>query len=272
MKFETEIERIKLKKLNNTRDLGGAKTEDGRKIKEGLIFRSGRLYKLPKKTVNCLEDLGIKTVIDLRMEPETLEKPDSLPEGCRVVKCPLVCTATPGITYEPKMRATMNNESKSIAGKYASGDDYMSEMYVRMITHEESIAALKKFFSVFSETEEGGILFHCNSGKDRVGICAMLLQSVLGVREKEILDDYIVTRRFCGRKFFWNRVGLVVVPISFRFKKFLFCMMRTKRKYLEAVIDHAKENYGSVIGYCKEVLGLTDADIEKLRNKYLVKA
>ena len=272
MKFETEIERIKLRKLNNTRDLGGSRTEDGRKIREGAVFRSGKLYKLPKKTVKCLEDLGIKTVIDLRMEPEMLEKPDSLPEGCRVVNCPLVCTATPGITYEPKMRATMNNESKSIAGKYASGDDYMSEMYVKMITGEESIAALKKFFSVFLETEEGGILFHCNSGKDRVGICAMLFESVLGVREKDILNDYIVTRRFCGRKFFWNRVGLVVVPISFRFKKFLFCMMRTKKMYLEAVIDHAKKNHGSVIGYCKDVLGLTDADIEKLRDKYLVKA
>ena len=272
MKIETEIERIKLKRLNNTRDLGGAKTEDGRKIKEGLLFRSGRLYKLPKKTVECLKDLNIKTVIDLRMVPETVEKPDSLPEGCRVVNCPLVCTATPGITYEPKMRETMNNESKSIVGKYGSGDEYMSEMYVKMITGEESIVALKKFFSVLLENEDGGILFHCNSGKDRVGICAMLIESVLGVREKEILDDYIVTRRFCGRKFFWNRVGLVIVPISFRFKKFLFCMMRTKTTYLKAVMEYAKENYGSVIGYCKEVLGLSDDDIERLRNKYLVEA
>ena len=206
------------------------------------------------------------------MIPETIEKPDSLPTNCRVVNCPLVCTATPGITYQPKMRTTMNIESKSIVGKYGSGDDYMSEMYVKMITGEESIAALKKFFSVLIENEDGGVLFHCNSGKDRVGICAMLIEAVLGVREKEILDDYAITRRFCRRKFFFNRLGLVIVPISFRFKKFLFCMMRTKPDYLKAVMNYAKDNYGSVIGYCKKVLGLTDEDIETLRNKYLVKA
>lgn len=270
MKFETEIERLKLRKLNNTRDLGGAKTESGKRIKDNLIFRSGKLYKLPNKTVKCLSDLGIKTVIDLRMIPETLEKPDTLPEGCRVVNCPLVCTATPGITYEPKMRATMKSESKSIVGKYASGDEYMADMYVMMITSEDSIVALKKFFSVLLETEDGGILFHCASGKDRVGICAMLLQSVLGVTEKEIYNDYLITRHFCGRRFFWNRVGLIIAPISFRFKKFLFCMMRCKKSYLEAVIKYAEENYGSVLGYCKEVLELTDENIERLREKFLV--
>ena len=272
MKIETEIERIKLRKLNNTRDIGGVRTEDGRKIKEGMLYRSGRLYKLPKKTVECLKDLDIRTVIDLRMQPETIEKPDSLPEGCRVVNCPLVCTATPGITYQPKIRTTLKIESKSIVGKYEDGDEYMSQMYINMITSSDSIVALKKFFSVLLETEEGAILFHCASGKDRVGICAMLIESALGVQEKDILNDYIITRRFCSRKFFWNRVGLVILPVTFRFKKVLYCMMRTKKEYIKAVIDYAKEHYGSVLDYIKTELGLTDEDIGKLRNKYLTES
>ena len=270
MNLETEIERIKLRKLNNTRDIGGARTEDGRRVAEGKLFRSGRLYKLPEKTVKCLKDLDIRTVIDLRMEPETFEKPDSLPEGCRVVNCPLVCTATPGITYQPKMRTTLNIESKNIVGKYSDGDEYMSDMYIGMITSKDSVVALKRVFSVLLETEEGGILFHCNGGKDRAGVCAMLIESALGVREEDILSDYIVTRRFCRRKFFWNRVGLVILPVSFRFKKVLYCMMRTKKAYLKAVIDYAKAKYGSVVGYCKQELGLSDADIKKLRDRYLV--
>lgn len=64
-----QIERLQLKKLNNTRDLGGLPTKDGREIKCGLLFRSGRLYNLPPSTIEKLKALGIKTIVDLRTCP-----------------------------------------------------------------------------------------------------------------------------------------------------------------------------------------------------------
>lgn len=75
--MQTVIKRLKLRKLSNTRDLGGLATDSGT-IKYGKLIRSGKLYKLPRSTVKKLETLNIETVIDLRTEQETAEKPDSV--------------------------------------------------------------------------------------------------------------------------------------------------------------------------------------------------
>ena len=89
-----EFNRIKLKSLYNTRDLGGMPAENGTVIKEGLLYRSGRLHKIPKSTAKTLFDLGIKTIIDFRTDVERNEKPDTVIEGIKYINCPLVCTAT----------------------------------------------------------------------------------------------------------------------------------------------------------------------------------
>lgn len=75
------VKRLKLKKLNNTRDLGGIKTSDGRKVKSGKLIRSGKLTDLPESTVDKLKQTGLTTVIDLRIETERAENPDTVIDG-----------------------------------------------------------------------------------------------------------------------------------------------------------------------------------------------
>ncbi len=67
VKDSMNTNRLKLKKLRNTRDLGGIATADGRVIKKGKLIRSGRLFALPKSTVEKLKSIGLTTVIDLRV-------------------------------------------------------------------------------------------------------------------------------------------------------------------------------------------------------------
>ena len=54
-----KITKLKLKKLNNTRDLGGIPTMDGKVIKSRCLFRSGKLKKLPKTTKRIIEDFNL---------------------------------------------------------------------------------------------------------------------------------------------------------------------------------------------------------------------
>ena len=263
-----EFTKLELRKLSNTRDLGGIATKDGKKIKQGVLFRSGTLYKLPKNTVRELENLGIRTVIDLRTERERIEKPDVVLKNCTYENCSLVCTATPGITYENKMRKVMKEEGMTLSERYGTGDNYMVEMYKYMVTEQSSLDALKRFFRILLSSD-GGVLFHCNSGKDRVGICAMLLEKLLGVDDTVILKDYMASRGFCRMKFFWYKVGLSIVPVTMKFKKFLFCLMRTKELYLNEAIKYLEQKYGSVLEFCEKVLGITETEVGTLKAKYL---
>jgi protein-tyrosine phosphatase len=41
--------------------------------------------------------------------------------------------------------------------------------------------------------EEGAILFHCFAGKDRTGVGAGTILSLLGVRQADIVYDYLLT-------------------------------------------------------------------------------
>lgn len=262
------IERIKLKKLDNTRDLGGFPTESGKKIKHGKLIRSGKLYKLPKDTLQTLEQLGISTIVDMRMDVERQEYPCTPIKGAKHVHLPLVCTATTGITHTKSMARTMFEESKRIKTEFGSADNYMQSVYSLLLFDEESRAKLRKFFDLVI-ADENCILWHCSAGKDRTGITAMLLEFVLGVDEQTIIEDYTVSEKFQRKKRILQRTGIFIAPMPKRFKQILIALMKANPQYITGAIAEIKERYGTVIEYCKQAIGLTEEEIELLRNKYL---
>ncbi len=259
---------MNLKGLPNTRDLGGLPTTDGGTIVKGRLIRSGKLYKLPEETVKALRDYGVTTILDLRIFTECDETPDTLWNEADYYHLPILCTATPGITREKSMRKTMSIESKRIKSEFGNADNYMVEMYRSILFSEEPKRHLKDILRLIIDSE-GCILWHCSAGKDRAGIVAMLVESLLGVDEKIIVQDYTMSKQFLRRKFFWNKFGLHIVPIKRRFRKILMAMMEAKPEYLLVPIADIKEKYGSVKEYCKAELGVTDADVDKLREKYV---
>lgn len=258
---------MRLKKLNNTRDLGGIPVSGGKKIKHDKLIRSGRLHKLPPQTVAALIKKGLTTIIDLRTEREQFEYPDTVIDGVRTVNLPLVCTATVGITYTKSMARTMLDESKRIKTEFGTADNYMSCMYETILFGDDSRDKLKEFFKILLETD-GCVIWHCNAGKDRTGLCAMLLEFILGVDEKLIVEDYCASKKFQHNRRFWQKAALVIAPIPRRFKHILIALMEAKPQYIIGAIEKIKELYGSVTGYCKQSLGLTDEQIELLKNKY----
>ena len=212
--------------------MGGMPTKDGGVIAKGKLLRSGKLYKLPEETVKALREYGVTTIVDLRIFTECDETPDTLWDEAEYYHLPILCTATPGITREKSM-------------------------------------CLKDILRMIIDNE-GCILWHCSAGKDRAGIVAMLVESLLGVDDKTIIQDYTMSKQFLRRKFFWNKFGLRIVPLKRRFKKILIAMMEAKPEYLLSPIREIEQKYGSVTEYCKAELGVTDADIAKMKEKYLI--
>lgn len=262
------IQRLNLKKLNNTRDLGGLPAADGKKLRYGRLIRSGRLYKLPKSTVKKLEEMGVDTVIDMRTEKECQEYPSYPLNGATYYHLPLMCTATRGITHEKSMARTMMEESKRLKNEFGTAPEYMMKMYEIILFSEEPQKNLKKFFEL-AINEEKCMLWHCSAGKDRTGIAAMLLEWVLGVDEQTIIADYVASDRFQRRLRLPQRIGLVIAPLPRRFKLFLYAQMKAKPEYVTGAMQSIKDKYGTVEAYFNEALGIDEKQIQLLKDKYL---
>lgn len=86
--------------VQNFRDLGGYTSTNGKTVKWGKVFRSGELSSLSEWDSIRLDNLGIKTIIDLRTNQETLTAPSQMYEskypanphlGRQDRRCPPTC-------------------------------------------------------------------------------------------------------------------------------------------------------------------------------------
>ena len=256
------------KKLTNVRDIGGLKTVDGKEIVKGKLFRGGRITVLPDSSLKIIKKLGIKTIIDLRTPAEYSDHPSAEIEGVKRLRLPTVTTVTDAINDEKTMPLTMKRESKRLFVEFENVKEYMAETYRSIVFMDEPKESLKRFFREIIATD-GPLLWHCNSGKDRTGIFSMLLESVLGVGEKDIYSDYLYSNKRLFLKHVFLTFVLTIAPIGRKFKKFLIGYLRVKKEYLKSIIDEITLKYGGIIEYCEKELGVTAKDREVLKEKYL---
>lgn len=262
------IEKIKLKKTKNMRDMGGFFAEAGKKIKHGMLIRCGRLSKLPPKTVTALSDMNIGTVIDLRTQREIDAHPPTILEGASYYYLHLPGVAHPELSKSRHMAREVYAQSKRVKRDFGTPENYMVEMYKHIVFDPECQLKLKTVFDILLN-EDKCVLFHCNAGTDRTGIIAMLIESVLGADKQTILDDYMASRIIQRRRRYWQRVGLFIVPAPIHFKRLLFWQMLPKPQYMLRLIGEIEKRFGSVIEYVKQALGVTEDRIRLLKAKYL---
>ena len=69
----------------NLRDLGGYKTEDGKTVKRGLVYRANQLHHVSPEDMQKIAELGLKNSLDLRTYAERQPSPDEVPPDVSVV-------------------------------------------------------------------------------------------------------------------------------------------------------------------------------------------
>lgn len=254
------------KRLKNFRDLGGIPTENGKKIRSGLLYRSGHLCKISEEKAEFLrDDKRIGIVVDLRSPSELAEKQDVLADGVRYIHLPpLNDEQNPSINKH-------NREAvlKNIMAKEGGAKKHLSDIYRLMVTQKESLEAFRDFIRLLLENGEKGVLWHCTQGKDRTGIAAAVILMALGAERKEIMRDYMRTNRSCAFVNFWIFIGVCLVKFNVRAARSLDHLLSARTFFMKAAFDEIDRVYGGTEGFLHDGIGLSDDEILRLKAIYL---
>ena len=126
---------------------------------------------------------------------------------------------------------------------------------------------------LIAEPDNLPIVFHCIGGKDRTGMTAAILLTLLGVPWRSVLEDYMCTNSRVGRAgadwdAFWRKLAAerswesVTEESRVALRRFFVL----EESYLEAAWDEIERVAGSFCSYVHRYLGLSDPTIQKMRS------
>jgi len=155
---------ISIDGAQNTRDIGGYSTGDGRTVRRNLVYRSGTLSHVTSDGCDTFRELGVVTVVDLRnrLSPLPLYNGDVFCVHCaaRVYGFPVSFRS----------------------------DGPEAERYIQGL--RENADAFRETFELLGAPGRLPLLYHCAAGTDRTGVMTALLLTLLGVERETVIADF----------------------------------------------------------------------------------
>lgn len=241
----------------NLRDIGGYPAANGSRIKWGLIYRSGTLYDLSDDDAAALAARGIKLICDFRSEQESAAAPDDAARlGARYEAMPLDADHD----SMRRLRAMMFQPHKL--------RELMRESYSELML-ERNAPLIGRFLRLVAEPHNLPVLFHCTAGKDRTGMAAMILMSLLGVPDDVIAADYSLSNAYHDR--FRAYVGEAVKKLRWFGLNVddLYPLLIADPELMRSALESVRQRYGTVENYVINRCGVDAAMISKLRELLL---
>lgn len=247
---EGEPRILDMEGTTNFRDLGGYHTTDGQQVKWRRVFRSARWLQLTDEDVDTIEDLGIETVVDFRQSKDAEEFPNRLPEDIVYKQLP-VFEDTP-----MSVRRVVFNRHRLL--------DVFRSVYIDHIV-ERGAPTFGKLMRLLMDEKNLPLVFHCTAGKDRTGMAAALILTVLGVPREVVLKDYLLTNR--AAEHFIKEINTQLGARSVRgvAAEQLYPLLAASPYLITGAFEHIDENYGDVETYLLRKTDLTSADLDSLR-------
>ncbi len=229
----------------NFRDLGGARVPGGRVLRRRL-FRTAHLSDISEESaVQLRETLGIETYIDFRLDRDIVsdgEPKALLARGVRWQRHPFDISD-----------ATFNAIAVPLPADWRA-------MYGRGFRRlrEEVRGAIELIAAA-----EAPVVFGCWAGKDRTGIVAALLLSVLGADDAWIADDFAKTGPALqpgkGRfSFIWKNRPQIEAEL-------IRAHLGTDPETIIGFLDDVRQQFGSV----SRALDLPASVLSALSSRYL---
>ena len=163
----------------NVRDVGGYPTVDGARTRWGALLRGDNLCRLTPTGCRALLDYGVRTIIDLHDHAKIEDPPHPFgPHGAHAG----------AVTYHNLLFRDPDDAFLQTVRRERRG---LLELYrVTVDRYAPRIAAVVR---AVADAPEGGVLVHCNVGKDRAGLVAALLLALAGVPDATIAEDYALS-------------------------------------------------------------------------------
>jgi len=175
---------IPLEGTLNLRDLGGYVGLGGRAVRWRQVFRSDALHALTPADLDVVAGLGLRAVYDLRRTVECERQPTVI-DGVRIER---LCVGD-DVEHGPELL------DQILDGSLPAADDaFVVDLYVGML--RDAAQVFGDVLTRLAAPDGLPALFHCTAGKDRTGLAAALLLTVLGVDRETILDDYELTNEY----------------------------------------------------------------------------
>ncbi len=252
----------------NFRDLGGYETTDGRTVKWGEVYRSGELPRCSDEDVETLEELNIRTVVSFLTDKEIAARgPDRLPGGTVEVALPMEAGNLGELTAVVRQARNTGDFSDV-------PPDINPDIHRRlMVEAQEHYAALLR---EIADPASRPLVFHCSHGIHRTGTATAILLSALGVPWETVREDYLLSNTYRWeeiehrltqlRDLYAENNGIPPEEVDTTNMDAFYILQGA---YIDAALEQAVEDYGSMEAYIRDGLGITDEEVERLRNELL---
>lgn len=250
--------------VRNFRDVGGLPTVDGRRVRHGVLFRSGHLAHATAEDAVFLGSLGLHTIFDFRnAADQKLEGPDVELPGVLNVNLPLSDPADGAEFWKMVREGDLDQLREILAdGKAANR---MIASYRKMI--KERTGEHSRVLHALAE-DSVPALMHCAAGKDRAGLSIAVTLLALGVEREAIITDYLESNAK-HRRYKVRRSGSDASAYSPEVMELLSPLFDARAEYLAAAFEAIDENWGGVDAYLEQGLRVTPELRERLRERLL---
>jgi len=207
----------------NFRDLGGHPAAGGRRVRRDKVYRSSHLAMIPAESP--LRGLNLRTLVTLqsRIEVTHLGPP------------------------EPSMLQAARWEHIPIGDEWFTDEGFArfrsepGQEHLAMVIHFREV--WQRFFKLLADREVYPLLFHCSAGRDRTGVGAAMLLTLLGVDRDRVVADFLESN-------------------------LVFKTMPLQRAQIDPLFELIDEN-GGADGFMREVIGIDAADLDAIRDELL---
>lgn len=240
----------------NFRAVGPLPAAGGRQVAEGRLYRSDTLQFLSHEGVRTLiEDLGVRTVFDLRLRYELkVEGRGALAE-------------TQVVHHHLPFWVVGSESSGSAVPKLDPDDPIVPHYLGYLTTAPESVVRLVRALSTDPDRTLPAVV-HCTAGKDRTGVAVAMVLSAVGVGDEAIADEYaaaadrvaMVMARLRGMASYGDTVDRLPEAATI-----------APREYMVRFLAGVRKLHGSPREYLL-AQGITEEELHRLRDALTVPA